>query len=214
MEKNKKTWVLSFDCECHLSECGEIIDDNVTFDDLGYRIDFEQMEGKVSKETTKMLFCHEMFLKSVKCKETGEEITECVDEFGDTCPIEDWYCQEWAHENFVEKKLKLECGKRYYIQSYQVRNGGVFTKRVTFKIVTDGDFDLNKLQLISENEFDYLYWDIYHGNVEGIIVGNVEPEEGLANPYELYYDGKKVKANKFKVDRVLRGEAWMAFMWE
>ena len=213
-ENKKKIYLVSFTYKCHLCECGQIIDDEISYDDIGYRLDFEQDEGRVSKDTTKILFTGDIIDLTITDKETGKQIKEYTDDDGDVCPL-DWFDfgENATGESWIEKKLKLKEGNRYYIQGYQIRYGGTFNKKVTFKIETEGVFDLNKLSIIYDTKFDDLYWKIYNDKAEGNICGDVEPDEGVYNPYEIYYDGKKYKVNKFRVDRVLRGESYMCFKW-
>lgn len=214
MKNKKKVYLVSFNCECHLGECAQIINDAKSYDDIGYQLDFEQYEGTVSKDTIKILLTSELSLLSITDKETGKQIEEFTNSYGDVDPIEYFDTGENAiGESWVEKKLKLKTGNRYYIQGYQIRWGGTFTKKITFKIETESEFDVNKLSLIYDNKFDDLYWKIYNNEAEGIICNNVEPDEGLYNPYEIYYDGKKFRVNTFRVDRVLRGESYMCFRW-
>jgi hypothetical protein len=75
------------------------------------------------------------------------------------------------------------------------------------------EFDISKLVKICDSKFDDLYWKIQKGEVEGLIIHDIEPDEGLMNPYELYYDGKIVKASKVSTPDSLRGEAYMCFEW-
>lgn len=213
-DKTKKVYLVSFNCECHLGECAQIIDDKKSYDDISYRLDIEQEEGTLSKDTIKILLTSEIYDLNVKDKETGNQIEEYTDNDGELWSIEDFdFNENLVSESWVESKLELKTGNRYYIQGYQIRYGGTFTKKITFKIETEGEFDVNKLSVIIDTKFDDLYWKIYNKKTKGIICGDVEPDEGLYNPYEIYYDGKKYKANTFKIDRVLRGESYMCFKW-
>lgn len=143
--------------------------------------------------------------------ETNETITEVVDNSGDTVTIEE--CVESVSESWVEKKLKLQKGNRYYIQGYQTNND-TFTKKISFKIETEGAFDVNKLCMIYDDSFYELHCSIFKEESEGILCDTIIPEEDIFNPYELYYDSKKFKCNKFRIDRALRGESYMTFEWE
>ena len=210
-ENKKKVYLITFKCDCILGECAQIINDECGLSDLGYRIDFEQMEGNLSKDTKKILFTSYPYDITVTDTETNETITEVVDNSGDTVTIEE--CVESVSESWVEKKLKLQKGNRYYIQGYQTNND-TFTKKISFKIVTEGAFDVNKLCMIYDDSFYELHCSIFKEESEGILCDTIIPEEDIFNPYELYYDSKKFKCNKFRIDRALRGESYMTFEWE
>lgn len=213
-ENKKKVYLVTFNCECYLGKCAQIINDETTYDDIGRRMDFLQYDGIVSKDTTNILLTSEMNDLTIIDKETGQQIEDCTDVNGELYAIEDYNISENVkREDWVEKKLNLKAGNRYYIQGYQIRYGGTFTKKITFKIEAESDFDISKLSIIYDNKFDDLYWKINDNEAEGKIYGNIEPEEGLLNPYEIYYDGKRFKANSVRVDKVLYGESYMCFRW-
>ena len=78
---------------------------------------------------------------------------------------------------------------------------------------TDDNFDIDKLQTICDTKFDDLYWKVKHNEIPGELVGDIESDEGLVNPYEIIYDRKRVKANKLSVQSRLKAEAYMCFDW-
>ena len=119
---------------------------------------------------------------------------------------------ESVEESWVEKKLKLKSGSRYYIQGFQTSDG-TFTKKISCKIETEGAFDANKLSMIYDDKFYELHCSISNNEAEGCLCDMIVPDEDIFNPYELYYDGKKFKCNKFRIDRVLKGESYMTFEW-
>ena len=201
----KKVYKVSFKCDCYLAICARFSDNAMPFDEVSYRIDFEQSEGKLMAETKEALFTSDFYDMQVLDK-AGNQVTDEL--------AQDWV--EGVAENWVEQKLGLESGNRYYIQGMQTRDEGkhyTFTKKITFRLETEQDFDVNKLKTIYDTKFDDLYWSIKRGDSPGIVVDDVEPDEGLTNPYELYYDGKKVKANKISITTPLRGDAYMCFDW-
>ena len=196
----KKVYKVMFNCDCYEGVCAKFVDNATPFDELGYRIDFEQEEGKLESKTKKILLTSALYGMIVVEDATGK-ILKVDQDPGQV--VESW----------VEKKLALEPGNRYYIQGMQEHYGGTFTKRITFKIETENEFDISKLVKICDSKFDDLYWKIQKGEVEGLIIHDIEPDEGLMNPYELYYDGKIVKASKVSTPDSLRGEAYMCFEW-
>ena len=196
----KKVYKVMFNCDCYEGVCAKFVDNATPFDELGYRIDFEQEEGKLESKTKKILLTSALYGMMVVEDATGK-ILKVDQDPGQV--VESW----------VEKKLALEPGNRYYIQGMQEHYGGTFTKRITFKIETENEFDISKLVKICDSKFDDLYWKIQKGEVEGLIIHDIEPDEGLMNPYELYYDGKIVKASKVSTPDSLRGEAYMCFEW-
>ena len=196
----KKVYKVMFNCDCYEGVCAKFVDNATPFDELGYRIDFEQEEGKLESKTKKILLTSALYGMIVVEDATGK-ILKVDQDPGQV--VESW----------VEKKLALEPGNRYYIQGMQEHYGGTFTKKITFKIETENEFDISKLVKICDYKFDDLYWKIQKGEVEGLIIHDIEPDEGLMNPYELYYDGKIVKASKVSTPDSLRGEAYMCFEW-
>lgn len=196
----KKVYKVMFNCDCYEGVCAKFVDNATPFNELGYRIDFEQEEGKLEGKTKKILLTSALYGMMVVEDATGK-ILKVDQDPGQV--VESW----------VEKKLALEPGNRYYIQGMQEHYGGTFTKRITFKIETENEFDISKLVKICDSKFDDLYWKIQKGEVEGLIIHDIEPDEGLMNPYELYYDGKIVKASKVSTPDSLRGEAYMCFEW-
>ena len=196
----KKVYKVMFNCDCYEGVCAKFVDNATPFDELGYRIDFEQEEGKLESKTKKILLTSALYGMIVVEDATGK-ILKVDQDPGQV--VESW----------VEKKLALEPGNRYYIQGMQEHYGGTFTKKITFKIETENEFDISKLVKICDSKFDDLYWKIQKGEVEGLIIHDIEPDEGLMNPYELYYDGKIVKASKVSTPDSLRGEAYMCFEW-
>lgn len=211
-----KEYVVTLTYNCYLGECGQIINDETELNDFSNRIDFEQMEGNVSKDTTKFLIACGTPKIMVTDKETGEVLETVKDSDGDDCSLED-YCEFDADGvNWIEKKLKLKPDSRYYIQFFTPRNGEAFAKNVSFKIKTEGDFDIDKLSLVYDTTFEKLFWKIYNEEEEGRIVGYImdDFDMGLYTPYEICYDGKTVKANKFSLGRTLCGTAYMTFKWE
>ena len=197
----KKVYKVMFNCDCYEGVCAKFVDNATPFDELGYRIDFEQKDGKLEEKTKKILLTSALYGMMVVEDATGK-ILKVDQDPGQV--VESW----------VEKKLALEPGNRYYIQGMQEHYGGTFTKRITFKIETENEFDISKLVKICDSKFDDLYWKIQKGEVEGLIIHDIEPDEGLMNPYELYYDGKIVKASKVSTPDSLRGEAYMCFDWQ
>ena len=197
----KKVYKVTFKCDCHEGICSRFVNNATPLDDLGYMMDFEQDAGKLEKDVKCVLFACCLYDMVVIEEATGK-----------TLEIDD--DPEQTFENWVEKKLDLQVGNRYYIQGMQVRYGGTFTKKITFKIETEGDFDIKKLSLIYDTTFDDMYWKIKNGEIPGVIVNDVEPDEGLVNPYAVYYDSKIVKSNKVNVLRYLRGESYMCFDWQ
>ena len=119
---------------------------------------------------------------------------------------------ESVEESWVEKKLNLKSGSRYYIQGFQTSDG-TFTKKISCKIETEGAFDANKLSMIYDDKFYELHCSIFNNEAEDCLCDMIVPDEDIFNPYELYYDGKKFKCNKFRIDRVLKGESYMTFEW-
>lgn len=196
----KKVYKVIFNCDCYEGVCAKFVDNATPFDELGYRIDFEQKDGKLEEKTKKILLTSALYGMMVVEDATGKILKV------------DQYPGQIA-ESWVEKKLALEPGNRYYIQGMQEHYGGTFTKRITFKIETENEFDISKLVKICDSKFDDLYWKIQKDEVEGLIIHDIEPDEGLMNPYELYYDGKIVKASKVSTPDSLRGEAYMCFEW-
>lgn len=209
-ENTKKVYLVTFKCDCYLGECAQIINDECGYDDIGYRMDFEQREGNLSTDTKKILLTSGAYDITITDTETNESISEVKDEDGDTCPIEE--CVESTDESWVERKLQLKPGNRYYIQCYQTREG-TFTKKLTYKIETEGNFDVNKLQLIYDDTFYDLHCSLYRKEGDGYLSDMIVPDEYMLNPYELYYDGKKFKSNVFRVERALTGESYMMFEW-
>ena len=202
----KKVYKVTFKCDCYKAICARFTDNAMPFDEMGYRMDFEQRFGKLMAETKDALFTSDFYDMQV-LDEAGNQVV--TDELA-----QDWV--EGVAESWVEEKLGLESGNRYYIQGMQTRDEGkhyTFTKKITFRLETEQDFDVNKLKIIYDTKFDELYWNIIRGDSSGIVVDDIEPDEGLTNPYELYYDGKKVKANKISITRPLRGDAYMCFDW-
>ena len=197
----KKVFKVIFNCDCYEGFCAKFVDNATPFDELGYRIDFEQRGGKLEEKTKKILLTSALYDMMVVEEATGK-ILKVDQDPGQV--VESW----------VEKKLALEPGNRYYIQGMQEHYGGTFTKRITFKIETENEFDISKLVTICDSKFDDLYWKIQKGETEGVIIHDIEPDEGLINPYELYYDGKEVKASKVSTPNSLRGEAYMCFDWQ
>lgn len=63
-ENKKKVYLITFKCDCILGECAQIINDECGLSDLGYRIDFEQMEGNLSKDTKK--YCSQVTLMTLQ----------------------------------------------------------------------------------------------------------------------------------------------------
>lgn len=210
-DNKKRVYLVTFKCDCYLGECAQIINDECGLNDLGYRIDFEQREGNLSNDTKKILLTSQPYDFTVTDTETNESITEVVNDSGDACSIEE--CVDYAEESWVEKKLKLKSGNRYYIQGYQTSEG-TFTKKISCKIETEGAFDAHKLCMIYDDTFYQLYCSILNEEIEGQLCDTLVPDEDIFNPYELYYDGKKFKSNKFRIDRFLNGESYMTFGWE
>ena len=201
----KKVYKVTFKCDCYQAICARFTDNATPFDEVGYRLDFEQRVGKLMAETKDALFTSDFYDMQV-LDEAGNQVTDEL--------AQDWV--EGVAESWVEEKLGLESGNRYYIQGMQTRDEGkhyTFTKKITFRLETEQDFDVNKLKTIYDTKFDELYWNIKRGDSSGIVVDDIEPDEGLTNPYELYYDGKKVKANKISITTPLRGDAYMCFDW-
>jgi hypothetical protein len=188
-----------------LAICARFADNAMPFDEVGFPMYFEQGEEILPETKKEALFTCCLY------------DMEVIDEAGNFLVTSDDYQDlESVDESWVEKKLGLESGNRYYIQSMQTRDDSknyTFTKKITFKIETEQDFDVNKLKTIYDTKFDELYWNIKRGDSSGIVVDDIEPDEGLTNPYELYYDGKKVKANKISITTPLRGDAYMCFDW-
>ena len=197
----KNIYKVTFKCDCHEGICSRFVNNATPFDDLGYRMDFEQDAGNLEKDVKRVLFACCLYDMVVIEEATGK-----------TLEIDD--DPEQTFENWVEKKLDLQVENRYYIQGMQVRYGGTFTKKITFKIETEGDFDIKKLSLIYDTTFDDMYWKIKNDEIPGVIINDVEPSEGLVNPYAVYYDSKIVKSNKVNVPSNLRGEAYMCFDWQ
>lgn len=135
-ENRKKIYLITFKCDCFLGECAQIINDECGYDDLGYRLDFEQREGNLSTDTKKILLTSYPYDITITDTESNESTSEVKDKSGEIYSIEE--CVESADESWVEKKLKLKSGNRYYIQSYQTREG-TFTKKLTCKIETEGE---------------------------------------------------------------------------
>lgn len=205
---------LIFSAQCILGKCAEILIDDMS--KVGYMIDVEQWEGNVSKVTKEILLVSDMRLKQVVNMNTNKsmEIDEdLLDEALDENNI---------IENWVEKKLKLKKGNKYYIQGFQLKWDGPFYKDITFEIHTEAAFDISKIGFINDGSFDDLYWKIYDIEYNkrenpgelGLIHGDVEPDEGLIDPYHIIYDGKKVSVNRFTIKRWLRGESYMTFNWK
>ena len=198
----KKSYKLVFECRCTLAECAEILNDT-GFDDLGNRIDFEQEFGKLSKKTTKTIIADTMKLVAVTDITDGEKSMTIA-----TQP-------EAVEKDWVEAKLKLENGKRYYIQSFQPKGGGLFTKNVSFTVeVEKGDFDFTKLQTVIDDSFYQCYMTAYDPDTDedGKVVGDMV-ENVIYDPYHILYDGKQV-SGKVSVTQTLRGEAYMCFKWK
>lgn len=209
-ENKKKVYLITFKCDCILGECAQIINDECGLNDLGYRLDFEQKDGNLSTDTKKILFTSQPYDITVTDTETNESITEGEDKSGNTYSVEE--CVESVEKSWVEKKLKLKSGSRYYIQGFQTSDG-TFTKKISCKIETEGAFDANKLSMIYDDKFYELHCSISNNEAEGCLCDMIVPDEDIFNPYELYYDGKKFKCNKFRIDRVLKGESYMTFEW-
>lgn len=67
--------------------------------------------------------------------------------------------------------------------------------------------------MIYDDKFYELHCSIFNNEAEGCLCDMIVPDEDIFNPYELYYDGKKFKCKKFRIDRVLKGESYMTFEW-